>query len=261
MSRDYGTVIFSVAMLLGVTIGLAQQAVQPSACSGSEEPAFEEDKSHRNTETKPRSSRNQRSQNADKKPMVLTASRKAAALEFAKKHHPELAKLLVGLESRNPKAYQRAMRQLYRTSERLARLQERLPAERFEMELKLWKNESRIRLLAARISLSKKPSARLQADLKKALHERVNLRIQKLRDERARLAQKLEKLDASIRAVESNREQAAASFLKRYQSGLRLKSRTTSGKTKFVKTEKQRKTRNSRKRNSQPKRVNETRKR
>jgi len=80
----------------------------------------------------------------------FTPEREAAALTFVRAHHPELAELLDRLKTRRPQEYQKAIRELFRASERLAQSQEQAP-QRYEMELSEWKLQSRVQLLVARM--------------------------------------------------------------------------------------------------------------
>lgn len=158
-------------------------------------------------------------------PMALTEARKAAALTFASVHHPELAELLRRLEKRNKAAYRRAVRQLYLDSERLARIKERSPA-RYELELKLWKADSRIRLLAARVATSKRPDPKLEEQLKEALRERVELRIGQLEIEKQRLESRLRKLEEEISSLRDKPDVALEKYLQRVKRGLGIRKRT-----------------------------------
>src|SRR5687767_13810045 len=54
----------------------------------------------------------------------ITPEREAAVMTFVKHHHAELAELLIHLKENAPKEYERAVRDLFRTSERLAQVQE-----------------------------------------------------------------------------------------------------------------------------------------
>ena len=164
--------------------------------------------------------------------MALTPARKAAAMTFAKLYHPELAALLVGLERHNRAAYHRAVRQLYQTSERLARMKERLSPERFDLELRAWRLDSRIRLLAARVYLSKRKNPKREAELSEALLERVEVRLERLRRDRKRFQSRLVKINENIHAVEADRQKAANQFLKRVKRGLGLKKKPNRSRVK-----------------------------
>jgi hypothetical protein len=139
------------------------------------------------------------------KPMPgVTPEREAAVRTFLRQHHPELADLLLYLQTSQPHEYQRAVRDLFRASERLAQIQER-DYDRYELELKLWKTSSRIQLLAARLSMN--DSDDLRAQLRAALSEQIDLRAALLRRERDRLAGKVSKIDEQLNKLMDARHQ------------------------------------------------------
>ena len=140
-------------------------------------------------------------------PVLITPEREAAALEFVRDHHPELVDLLKGLKNSHPAQYQAALRQLFQTSERLAKIHE-IDPQRYELELKLWKIKSRIQLLAARSSLGRDPE--IEAQLKSALAEQAQVQLQELQMDRDRAAERLNKIDASIEQFQANRERNIA---------------------------------------------------
>lgn len=151
---------------------------------------------------------------------AVTPEREAGARLFAERHHPELAELLEQLKETNPEGYEKAIQELFATSERLARLMERQP-ERYELELSVWKVDSRIRLLAARSAMGENEGRR-QA-LKKLLLEKNDLRLQLLQLDRQRVAVRLERLDASISELETNGEAVADAELERLLRSTRLR--------------------------------------
>lgn len=130
----------------------------------------------------------------------IPAEREAAALAFARENHPELAALLEGLKENAPKEYGAALVDLDRAVERLARTRER-SAERHAVELADWKITSRIRLLAARLTMSPDPA--VEAELRAALRERLELRLAAQRTERDRLQARAEKLTQQIELQQS----------------------------------------------------------
>ena len=132
--------------------------------------------------------------------VAITAEREAAALMFAQQNHPELASLLDGLKRNAPKEYQAALVDLDRAVERLGKVRER-SAERYEFELAEWKVTSRIRLLAARLTMSSDPT--VEAELRSALRERLDLRLANQRAERERLQVRVTKLDQQIEELAS----------------------------------------------------------
>jgi hypothetical protein len=161
-------------------------------------------------------------------PMAITPAREAAALTFAKLYHAELAHLLDGLKKRNRRAYRQAIRQLYLDSERLARVKDRDP-KRYDLSLQIWKLDSRIRLLAARVLQVKDPDPKLEEQLKKALGERVDLRLRQMEMDRERMVQRLKKIDANIADLQTNRDKAIDQQLKRVKRSLGIRLRKAKG--------------------------------
>jgi hypothetical protein len=146
----------------------------------------------------------------DEKVPGFTLEREAAALSFVEQHHPELSELLARLKKSNRRGYQQAINELFRTSERLAMSKERDSA-RYDFELRIWKLDSRIRLLAARWSMSSSPA--LEEELKALLLEKADVQIEQKLFERQRLATRLEKLDATIQRARQQREAKAQESL------------------------------------------------
>ena len=151
----------------------------------------------------------------------ILPEREAAATAFAREHHPELADLLAGLKGRDQHRYGAAVNELFQASERLARVQTRSP-DRYEMELDLWKLNSRIRLLTAQ-SVSGMPEER-RAELKNLLLARQELKARQLQAERARLVARLDKVDASIVEMKKNGDEQAEKELERLLKSVKGKS-------------------------------------
>ena len=146
----------------------------------------------------------------------ITPAREAAAHTFVKQHHPELSDLLTLLQEQNPKEYDRAIRELFRESERLANLRER-DEERYELELRVWKINSRVRLAAARITMGETPE--LRRDLRDLLLEQIDARRAALVNERDKTAERLEKLDKQIQQMDRQRELMAERALRALTGG------------------------------------------
>lgn len=131
----------------------------------------------------------------------LTPGREAAAMTFARLHHPELAKLVTRLKKKKTRQYDQAVRQLFQTSERLARTRDKMP-DRYELSLEAWKLDSRIRLMAARMTMNS--DSQLEEDLKALLRAKAGVRLRQLTKERDRLAERLQRVDALIQRIDSN---------------------------------------------------------
>lgn len=125
----------------------------------------------------------------------LTPEREAAAVAFAGQNHPELATLLNNLKQNNPSEYHAAVVELDRIVERLASLKLKNVAQH-DLELAHWQRDSRIRLMAARLTMSDNPA--LEAELKAAVREKAEATLAERKVERDRLQRRVEKLDQSI---------------------------------------------------------------
>jgi hypothetical protein len=143
----------------------------------------------------------------------------AAIIEFARTHHPELAGLLEALKNSAPKEYRAALLDLDKTRERLDKVRKSAP-ERHDLELAEWKASSRIRLLAARLAMGGDPA--LEGELKAAIAERYELRIQLLKDERVRLEKRIAKLDETVAEQERRRTDALEKEFAAVQRGAGL---------------------------------------
>lgn len=134
----------------------------------------------------------------------ITVEREQAALDFAALHHPELVTLIESLKTANPKEYQRAIRELSRTSDRLLGIKLK-DSVRYELELEAWKLQSQIRLLAARLTMG--PDSELEAQLRDALKEKAENQLKLYKNERETLQSRLMQLDKQIDRVSKSRDQ------------------------------------------------------
>ena len=127
------------------------------------------------------------------------------ALAFVKDNHPELASALPQLKERHPKEYQKAIHDLANNERRLAKLKERDSAL-YELELALWRLDSRSRYLAAKMSMSDDRGA-LAEKLRATVAERADLELKRKELVRDQIRRRLEKLDAEIERQKSDRSQ------------------------------------------------------
>jgi hypothetical protein len=140
---------------------------------------------------------------AAKKTERLPADREALAMAFAQQHHPELADLLVGLKNSRPDDFSKAIRELDRTRERLERQQE-ADSGRYLLLLREWQLDSRVRLLAARMSMGE--TRELESELRSLLRERQDVRLQLLIYDRDKSKHRLQKLDEQIAEYVESRD-------------------------------------------------------
>ena len=142
----------------------------------------------------------------------VSANQEKIALEFARQHHPQLADLLRGLKSSKHPGYQQAVRDLYRTSDRIERLKDR-PSNRYELELRQWKIDSRIRLLAAQQGMDGQLA--YEEELKVLIQDKLDIKRSLLQMERDRLAARLSKLDEQLDETEGATEDVVEKELDR----------------------------------------------
>lgn len=125
----------------------------------------------------------------------VTPERAAAAETFARLNHPDLAELLKRLKAARQGDYDNAIRALFRESERLAKLKGR-DAERYALELEVWKISSRIQLAAARLAMEDSPE--LRSELLALVRAKIDARTALVQLDKARLAARISKLDADL---------------------------------------------------------------
>ncbi|QDT37075.1 hypothetical protein [Stratiformator vulcanicus] len=123
-----------------------------------------------------------------------------ASTTFLKQHHPELARLLVALESRDRSAYQSAISDVDKARRRLERLEDRQP-EYWQNQLEKWKIDSRIRLLLARLTMitgdvSVSPTER--EELARLLKQRRENRLQTLEYQEKQTVERLRRLEQQV---------------------------------------------------------------
>jgi hypothetical protein len=133
----------------------------------------------------------------------VTPERQAAVMTFVQRNHPELADLLAHLKVRQPEEYETAVRELFRTTERLAQIQERDPLQ-YELEVHLWTAQSRVQLLTAKLMMG--ATEELKADLRTAIGEQIDARVELLKHQRQKTADRLANLDREINKVEDGRD-------------------------------------------------------
>lgn len=133
----------------------------------------------------------------------IAPNREVAAIKFAHQHHPELAELLNRLKDSHPDQYTKALRELGKTRDRLEKVREN-DAGRYAILLHEWQLDSRVRLLAARITMS--TSEELETELRQVLTERHDVRLQLLTYDREKSKTRLLKVDEQIAEHVQNRE-------------------------------------------------------
>lgn len=150
-----------------------------------------------------KSARQTAKQPAKAKKQPAEADREEAVFLLVREHYPDLVELLQRLKGTKQKEYQQAVKELYRDSQRLEAA--RRDPQRYQLELRAWQLDSRIRLLAAKLSIEDRPE--LQEDLKAVLAERADVRLAQKKLERERLIARIEKLNQEIDGFASTRDE------------------------------------------------------
>jgi hypothetical protein len=135
--------------------------------------------------------------------IVVTPEREAAVTTFVQRNHPELAELLRYLKNGQPAEYERAIREISRTIERLALISER-DSLQYELEVAAWTAQSRVQLLAAKLKMES--SDELQRELRTALAAQNDAKLALLKHERQKASERLSKIDSDISRIEGDRE-------------------------------------------------------
>jgi len=141
----------------------------------------------------------------------ITPEREAAVLTFVQRNHAELADLLEVLKTSQPEEYDRAVRDIFRTLERINQIQERDPLQ-YELEVAAWANQSRVQLLAAKLKMG--ASDDLVKKLRVALAAQNEAKLALLKHERQKASDRLTKIDSDIARFETDREEVIDKQLK-----------------------------------------------
>jgi hypothetical protein len=135
--------------------------------------------------------------------IAVTPEREAAVMTFVQRNHPELTNLLASLKGSQPEEYERAIREIFRTTERIAQIQERDPLQ-YELEIAAWTAQSKVQLLAAKLKMGATDELRKQ--LRDSLGTQNEAKLALLKHERQKISDRLSKTDREISQFESDRE-------------------------------------------------------
>ena len=150
----------------------------------------------------------------------LTAVQEKQARDFARRHHPELARLIERLQaSKQQRQYRRAVAELFRTFEKLERVKKSNP-ERHKSLLGMWQLDSQARLLLAQSMM--RPDSGIDKRLRETLRKRAELRRQMLSRDRERSRVRIEKLETQLKSLE-DLDAVAERELKRLKKSTRVK--------------------------------------
>lgn len=148
--------------------------------------------------------------------IAVTPEREAAVMTFIERNHAELGELLTHLKENQPAAYEQAVREIFRTTERLAQVKERDP-QQYELEVVVWKSQSRVQLIVAKMKMAVTDT--LKADLRLALAAQVDAKLALQHHERQKLSDRLTKLDSDIVRQTADREKIIDRQFQQYAQG------------------------------------------
>lgn len=132
----------------------------------------------------------------------VTPEREAAALKFVELHHKELLRILQSLQSVDADQYERAIEDIFRSSEKLARMKSR-SAERYEYELELWKIKSRRNLLIASLPMVADYEQAMR-DIQKTIFHELEIQNQLLQYEAQMTRKRLNRIEETLKRQQDN---------------------------------------------------------
>ncbi|MCA8986575.1 MAG: hypothetical protein KDA78_02980 [Planctomycetaceae bacterium] len=136
----------------------------------------------------------------------ITPAREAAALKFVELNHPELVPLLSALKEADTKEFRKATEDIFRTSERLARLKTK-SENRYELELAIWVADSRMNLMIASLPMAR-DRERVLLEIEATLSRKQQLQIDLLKLDEQAAEQRLTRVRDSIKKMEDERKAA-----------------------------------------------------
>lgn len=159
------------------------------------------------------------------RPLTVSAQQEAEILEFVEKQQPKLLKLLAFMRERRQPQYQQALRETWRSMQRLENLAER-DQELHAIELKLWRVRSETRLLAGQISAAKSEQAQssMEQRLERLLEQELAYSLERVKQLRARTAKQLAQYDAQIEELEAHHEELISKSLKQWRNRIARQS-------------------------------------
>ena len=150
------------------------------------------------------------------KSVPLTAERKQELLDFVEANHSELEELLSRLENSKKRRYNQAMAGLDKAVKKLETIKKRTP-KRYDVALEQWKLESRIKVAGAQVKLNDTEETR--AKLESLVTQLVDFHIQRLKNDRNQIEQRLQQTESRLKEFESNRDKMIEKRIKNATRG------------------------------------------
>lgn len=153
---------------------------------------------------------------------IFTEEREAAALVFVRKHRPEMARMLEHLKENHREHYERHIRDLFRTSERLANLRQR-DSEHAKLALKGWQLESRLHMMAAQMAQHPDQVEKRKEALQKGFEELIDIQIQIAARQVAQLQNQVKMATERHEKMKARRKQMAQQRLEQVLQAIHKK--------------------------------------
>lgn len=138
--------------------------------------------------------------------VTFTAEREAAALTFVRQHRPELVEVLENLKTAQPSEYQRAICDLFWTSEMLTAVRQE-DRQRYDYALRSWQWEAKAHLLAAQLAGAPTNSEALKVELQQAVEQLVKAQLEESAYAVQRQEAQLRRAQERHKRLESRREE------------------------------------------------------
>jgi uncharacterized small protein (DUF1192 family) len=134
----------------------------------------------------------------------IDAQRREELRSFVRENLPEFERVLGALHDRHPAQFQRALISINESYSRLQELKKRGSETAYQNALENWKIDAQIKMVSAQLSF--REDAALENQLKRLVNRQIDNRIANLHQEKARLQRQLERMDANLSRLESDRE-------------------------------------------------------
>lgn len=148
---------------------------------------------------------------AKKGELSITPERETAVMMFIERNHADLKEVLVHLKLNRRKEYEKAIRELYRESERINQVKDNNP-KLYDLELKAWTIKSRIQLVSARLAMGNHDE--LRGQLKELINEQIDVRLAIMRNNRDFAQQRVKRIDQEMERLEAERQRVVEDRLR-----------------------------------------------
>jgi hypothetical protein len=171
----------------------------------------------------------------------IDAHRREELRMFLRENLPEMERVMGALQDRQPAQFQRALISVNESYSRLQAIKKTGNETLYRNALENWKVDAQIKMISAQLSFRENPA--LEVRLKRLVARQVDNRIAYLRDEQARLRRQLERTEANLSRLQSERDADIERRVnQQLQASERARARTENAKPKndsTIKTDRQ----------------------